>query len=1723
MSGFKTPKINPERFGGISKFGESSRFEGDLADEKLSGLVGDSPTKGHDPYSAWNPKELVPISVEDMEAIFLRLTEVFGFQFDNTKNIFDYFMRILDSRASRLGPSRALRSVHADYIGGLNANFRKWYFAAQLDIDDSIGFTNLKINGKPRDKSLTVDSMLESEAKWYNTMTNLGADECVTQVALYLLIWGEANNVRFMPECLCFIFKCCNDYYFSESKFSVKPSKSFLEHVITPIYNFYRDQCYHKVDGNYVRLDKDHKNVIGYDDMNQLFWYEKGLERIVLDDKTRLIDLPPENRYRNLNRIVWRKVFSKTFKESRSWSHVLTNFNRIWIIHVSMFWYFTSFNAPSLYTHRYNPSLDNQPTTQARLTIMSIAGGIACLICLISTLFELSFIPRKYPGAEPLFRRFYMLMLLLAFNIGPSIYYLGFKPLNHQNITGLVITSIQFVGSLSTVLYLSFVPLGKSFKPLVTESRRFLPNDYFTLNFHKLRGTEQAASVGLWLAVFLFKFVESYFYLTLSIKDPIRELRVMTMTRCAGDIWIGRNLCKYHSTIVLALILLTDLVLYFLDTYLWYIVCNTTFSIFRSFYIGVSIWTPWRNIFSRLPKRIFAKIIAAPNDGSINSKFLVSQVWNSIIILMYREHLLSIEHVQKLIYKQIASPNAMSEDETILKEPSFFVSQEDMTMKSTLFLENSEAQRRITFFAQSLSTPMREIGPTSSMPSFTVLVPHYSEKITLSLREIIREEDQYSNITMLEYLKKLHPLEWSCFVKDTKLLAEEFNSDTSSPEFGVNEKIDENPYYSVGFKVATPEYVLRTRIWASLRAQTLYRTISGFMNYSRAIKLLFDVENPLENFDSELEKLEAGSLMALRKFCLLITMQRFKYFTAEERDNTEFLLRAYPELQIAYLDEDIDPQTDETIYYSALIDGTCPIMEDGERIPKYRIRLSGNPILGDGKSDNQNHALIFTRGEYIQLVDANQDNYLEECLKIRSVLNEFEESAPPLDVYSLELRDKEYSNPVAIIGTREYIFSENIGVLGDVAAGKEQTFGTLFARTLAHIGGKLHYGHPDFLNAIFMTTRGGVSKAQKGLHLNEDVYAGMNVLCRGGKIKHCEYMQCGKGRDLGFGSILNFTTKIGAGMGEQMLSREQFYLSSKLPLDRFLSYYYAHPGFHLNNAFIILSIKLFLIVGVNIAALTNESIVCEYDKNRPITDPHLPSGCYNLIPIVHWLERSILSIFIVFSIAFLPLFIQELMERGFYKSVTRLSKHVISLSPLFEVFVCRVYAESLVSDMFIGGARYIATGRGFATVRVPFAILYSRFATESLYFGAISGLLIFYTSIAMWKLPLLYFWATIVGLLICPFIFNPNQFSFNDFFIDYKNYLRWLSMGNSRSRPSSWIGFTRMSRSRLTGVKKMKNFGFDEVRIISNVKPSKFNILITRSIFEFIEIGFLLAAYLFANSLNDTRNASPTSSLLRICIITFGPIVVNMVILLVFNVVSLLLGPFCSLFCSKFPSFIAMIVHSLALINHIIFFELLWFLQNGDFSRTILGLAVSILMQSWLLKTITTLVVSREFRHDRANIAWWSGKWIGSGLGVHIFTQPFREYICKIGEMSYFVADVLIGHFILFIQFPLLFVPLIDKWHTLMLFWLSPASQLRPRLLTKKQRRKVHLTVNVYFFIFLVMMLLFSCCFALPIIITRILKVDLEDLMPQIIKDLIQPLPVNMMKKGLKEGLIKSY
>jgi 1,3-beta-glucan synthase len=221
------------------------------------------------------------------------------------------------------------------------------------------------------------------------------------------------------------------------------------------------------------------------------------------------------------------------------------------------------------------------------------------------------------------------------------------------------------------------------------------------------------------------------------------------------------------------------------------------------------------------------------------------------------------------------------------------------------------------------------------------------------------------------------------------------------------------------------------------------------MNCATALKLLHQVERRADEQEAE--------TLAASKFRFVVAMQRYTELSESQLDDVEFMLQSFPLLQIAYI-EQIEG-LNEPRYFSCLIDADCPRLENSKfRQPRFRIELPGNPILGDGKSDNQNHAIVFARGEYIQLIDANQDQYLEEAMKMRSVLAEFQTTD---------------SNPIAIVGAREHIFSEGVGVLGDVAAGKEYTFGTITQRVAAKLGVRGHYGHPDILNSIFMLTRGG--------------------------------------------------------------------------------------------------------------------------------------------------------------------------------------------------------------------------------------------------------------------------------------------------------------------------------------------------------------------------------------------------------------------------------------------------------------------------------------------------------------------------------------------------------------------------------------------------------------------------------------------------------------------------
>lgn len=277
------------------------------------------------------------------------------------------------------------------------------------------------------------------------------------------------------------------------------------------------------------------------------------------------------------------------------------------------------------------------------------------------------------------------------------------------------------------------------------------------------------------------------------------------------------------------------------------------------------------------------------------------------------------------------------------------------------------------------------------------------------------------------------------------------------------------------------------------------------------------------------------------------------------------------------------------------------------------------------------------------------------------------------------------------------------------------------------------------------------------------------------------------------------------------------------------------------------------------------------------------------------------------------------MERGTGKALLRLGKHFLSLSPIFEVFSTQIYSNSILSNLTFGGARYIATGRGFATTRISFSILYSRFAGPSIYMGFRNLLILLYVTMAIWIPHLIYFWFSVASLCVAPFMFNPHQFSFSDFIIDYREFLRWMSRGNSRTKASSWYGYCRLSRTMITGYKK-KKLGHPSEKLSGDVPRASWRNLIFAEIILPICLAIIFViAYMFVKSF-PVNNEIPASPLIRIAVISVGPIVWNAVILLVLFFLSLFLGPMMDGWV-KFGSVMASLAHILCLVGLIAIFE----------------------------------------------------------------------------------------------------------------------------------------------------------------------------------------------------------
>jgi len=286
--------------------------------------------------------------------------------------------------------------------------------------------------------------------------------------------------------------------------------------------------------------------------------------------------------------------------------HLLVNFNRIWILHISVYFFYTAFNSPKVYA----PRTKNDPSPQMTWSATALGGAVSTAIMLAATVAEFSFLPTTWNNASHLTMRFIFLLVILALTAGPTFYIAMVDDRPNLSQVPLILGIVQFFISVVVTLVFGIIPSGRMFGDRVAgKSRKYMASQTFTASYPVMARGPRAASIIMWLLIFTCKFVESYFFLTSSFSSPIAVMARTTVQNC-NDKLFGSALCANQVPFALAIMYVMDLILFFLDTYLWYIIWLVIFSIGRSFSLGLSIWTPWTEIFTRMPKRIYAKLLA---------------------------------------------------------------------------------------------------------------------------------------------------------------------------------------------------------------------------------------------------------------------------------------------------------------------------------------------------------------------------------------------------------------------------------------------------------------------------------------------------------------------------------------------------------------------------------------------------------------------------------------------------------------------------------------------------------------------------------------------------------------------------------------------------------------------------------------------------------------------------------------------------------------------------------------------------------------------------------------------------------------------------------------------------------------------------------------------------------------------------------------------------------
>ncbi|XP_052114381.1 callose synthase 5 [Arachis duranensis] len=329
---------------------------------------------------------------------------------------------------------------------------------------------------------------------------------------------------------------------------------------------------------------------------------------------------------------------------------------------------------------------------------------------------------------------------------------------------------------------------------------------------------------------------------------------------------------------------------------------------------------------------------------------------------------------------------------------------------------------------------------------------------------------------------------------------------------------------------------------------------------------------------------------------------------------------------------------------------------------------------------------------------------------------------------------------------------------------------------------RFHYGHPDVFDRIFHFTRGGFSKASRGINLSEDIFAGFNSTLRRGNVTHHEYIQVGKGRDVGLNQISLFEAKVACGNGEQTLSRDIYRLGHRFDFFRMLSFYFTTVGFYVSSMAVSLTVYAFLYGKLYLSLSGFENAIVKLAKRRG-DDPLKEAMA----------SQSLVQIGLLMT---LPMVMEIGLERGFRTAIGDLIIMQLQLAPVFFTFSLGSKMHYFGRTLLHGGAKYRATGRGFVVRHEKFAENYRMYSRSHFVKGLELAVLLMcyklYGSAAPDSTAYLLLsgsmWFLVCSWLFSPFLFNPSGFEWQKIVEDWDDWTKWMNSGGGIGVPAtkSW-------------------------------------------------------------------------------------------------------------------------------------------------------------------------------------------------------------------------------------------------------------------------------------------------------------------------------------------------